>query len=264
MRHLDSSLLLLILLCVAAAVGSFVNSRLTEKHRSRDTIELVQLGITLLVTFTAIVLGLLTTSVKSGYDMAYAARGAYAGQLAQFERCLRDYGPETQKMREQLRSYVAAVIASTWPSEPRPKGVTYPDVAHLPRIGETPVLADLMDDIGRELYALEPTDTLHHNLMAACAGEYAELLRRRWAVIEGLRGSISSPFYWVLVFWLVILFASFGLRAPPNRMSAIVIALCALSVTVAVFVILDLDLPYGGLFGIPSTAMRNALADMMR
>ncbi|HLH51066.1 MAG TPA: hypothetical protein VKV96_17135, partial [Roseiarcus sp.] len=134
MRHFGSSLLLLVLLCAAAAVGSFVNSRLAEKHRSRDAIELVQLGITLLVTFTAIVLGLLTTSVKSGYDMAYAARGAYAGQLAQFERCLRDYGPETQQMREQLRSYVAAVIASTWPSEPPPKGVTYPDVAHLPRI----------------------------------------------------------------------------------------------------------------------------------
>jgi len=68
----------------------------------------------------------------------------------------------------------------------------------------------------------------------------------------------------VLVFWLVILFASFGLRAPPNRMSTTIIGLCALSVTVAVFVILDLDLPYGGLFGIPSDSMRNALADMMR
>ena len=264
MRHSGAALFLLILLCAAAAGGTFVNSRLSEKHRSPDVIELVQLGITLLVTFTAIVLGLLTTSVKGGYDMAYAARGAYAGQLAQFEHCLRDYGPETEHMREQLRSYVAAVIASTWPSEPPPKGVTYPNVAHLPRIGETPVLAALMDDVGRELYALEPADSFHRNLAAACAGEYAELLRRRWAVIEGLRGSISSPFYWVLVFWLVILFASFGLRAPPNRMSGIVIALCALSVAIAVFVILDLDLPYGGLFGLPSTAMRNALADMMR
>ena len=43
-----------------------------------------------------------------------------------------------------------------------------------------------------------------------------------------------------------------------------VMALCALSVTIAVFVILDLDEPYGGIFGVPSTAMRNALADMMR
>ena len=62
----------------------------------------------------------------------------------------------------------------------------------------------------------------------------------------------------------VILFACLGLTAPPDAMAIIVIALSAISITGAVFVILDLDLPYGGLFGIPSESMRNALADMMR
>jgi len=263
MRNFGSALFLFILLCASAAVGFVANSRLPEKHRSRDSVELVQLGIGLLVTFTAIVLGLLTTSVKSGYDAAYSARGAYAGQLAQLDRCLRDYGPETQKMREQLRSYAAAVIASTWPSEPPPTGITYPDITKMARTGESSVLATLMNDVGFELRSLQPTDELHRNLMSACADQYGELIRRRWTVIEGIHGSISTPFYWMLVFWLVILFASFGLRAPPNSMSVMVIALCAISVTIAVFVILDMDDPYGGLFGIPSTSMRNALADMM-
>jgi hypothetical protein len=263
MRNFGSSFFLLILLCASAAAGFFANSRLPEKHKSSDSIELVRLAITLLVTFTAIVLGLLTTSVKSGFDAAYSARGAYAGQLAQLDRCLRDYGPETQPMREQLRSYVAAVIASTWPSEPPPIGVAYPDTSHMPRTGESSVLAALMNDIGFEIHSLQPADTLHRNLMSACEEQYGELIRRRWTVIEGIHESISTPFYWVLVFWFVILFSSFGLRAPPNTMSIIVILLCALSVTVAVFVILDMDVPYGGLFGIPSTSMRNALVDMM-
>ena len=83
-------------------------------------------------------------------------------------------------------------------------------------------------------------------------------------MIEGARGSISTPFYWVLVLWLVILFASLGLSAPFDGLALIVVSLCAVSVTVAMYVILDLDLPYGGLFGIPSTSMRHALADMMR
>jgi hypothetical protein len=263
MRDFGASFFLLMLLCASAAAGFFVNSRLPEKHKSRDTIELVQLAITLLVTFVAIVLGLLTTSVKSGFDVAYSARGAYAGQLAQLDRCLRDYGPDTQQMREQLRSYSAAVIASTWPAESPPTGVTYPDTLNMPRTGESSVLAALMNDIGFEIHSLQPTDTLHRNLMSSCTEQYDELTRRRWTVIEGIHGSISKPFYWVLVFWLVILFGSFGLRAPPNAMSIIVIALCAISVTLAVFVILDMDVPYGGLFGIPSTSMRNALADMM-
>jgi hypothetical protein len=121
-----------------------------------------------------------------------------------------------------------------------------------------------MNDVGFELHSLQPPDDLHKNLMSACNEDYGELIRRRWAVIEGVRGSISTPFYWMLVFWLVILFGSFGLRAPPNTMSVIVIGLCAVSVSIAVFVILDMDDPYGGLFGIPSTSMRNALVDMTR
>jgi hypothetical protein len=46
--------------------------------------------------------------------------------------------------------------------------------------------------------------------------------------------------------------------------SGIIVALSALSIAVAVGVIADLDQPYGGLFSIPSTATRNALADMVR
>jgi hypothetical protein len=76
--------------------------------------------------------------------------------------------------------------------------------------------------------------------------------------------STTPPFYWVLVIWLSILFGSFGLTARPNALVAAITVLSALSITIAVFVILDMDEPYGGLFGVPSTAMRNALDDMMR
>jgi hypothetical protein len=264
MRDFWPSLFLFALLCASAAAGFLASSRLPERHRSRDTIELMQLTITLLVTFTAIVLGLMTTSVKTGYDAAYNARGAYAGQLAELDRCLHNYGPETEPLRAALRGYVAAVIASTWPSEPPPSGVGHPDTAHMPLTGESSTLAALINEVGFEILSLQPADALHRNLQSACAGQYAELLRLRSTVIEGVRRSITTPFYWVLAFWLAILFASFGLRAPPNGMSLIAIGLCAISVAVAAFVIRDLDVPYGGYFGIPSTAMRNALADMMR
>ncbi len=156
------------------------------------------------------------------------------------------------------------MIASTTPPAPPPAGVRYPDTAKMPLTGESSVLAEMMNDIGLKTRSLQPPDQLHRNLLDACTDQYRDVSRARWAVIEGVRGSISTPFYWVLVFWLVILFGSFGLRAPPNPMIVAIIGLCALSVTAAVFVILDLDQPYGGLYGIPSAAMRNALADMTR
>jgi hypothetical protein len=259
-----NSVILFAILCASSALGFFVHRRLPERHRSAQSMALVQLAITLLVTFTAIVLGLVTTSVKAGFDAAYNARGEDAAQLAQMDRCLRDYGPETAPIRAQLRSYAAAVIASTWPDEPPPVGVTYPNTSNMPLTGEDPVLANLMNEVGLETRSLQPKDSVHQNLMAACVQQYHDLVQARWKVIEGVRGSISAPFYWVLVFWLALLFGTFCLTAPPNPLVVTVIALCALSITVVVFVILDLDEPYGGLFSVPSTSMRNALADMLQ
>ena len=224
----------------------------------------MQLVVMLLVNFTAIVLGLLTTSVKGGFDAAYAARADDAAQIIQLDRCLRDYGPETDRIRAQLRGYVAAVIASTWPDEPRPTGVDYPDMKKAPRFGEAPSLAGVLGDVGVEIRSLTPATSLQKNVAAACEAQYRDVLNARWKAIAAERASISAPFYWVLVFWLAILFGSFGLTTRPNATIMALIALCALSITVAVFVILDLDQPYGGLFGISSATMRQAFADLMR
>src|SRR6185437_13838994 len=96
------SAMLFLILCASAGVGFFIHPRLPERHRSAQSLALLQLAIGLLVTFAAIVLGLLTTSVKSGFDDAYNARADDAGKLAALDRCLRDYGPETAPMRADL------------------------------------------------------------------------------------------------------------------------------------------------------------------
>ena len=264
MSSLFAPLLIFFVLSASAALGFIINGRLHERHRTPDSIDLVHLAIGLLVTFTAIVLGLLTSSVKTGFENAYQAGGLYAGELIQLDRCMRDYGPETAAARAQLRSYVAAVIASPWPDEAAPEGVAYTYTADMRGIGEDPTLGNVIDDIGLAVRGLEPTDTFHRAQASACANDYADVVKSRWAVIEGVHGSISAPFYWVLVVWLAIVFVSLGLRAPPNALNVIVIVMCAVSVSSAIFVIHDLDIPYGGLFGVPSDPMRHALVDMVR
>ena len=104
-------------------------------------------------------LGLLTTSVKDGFDKAYNARGEYAAELAQMDRCLATMGPRRRPIRAQLKSYAAAVIASTWPDEPPPKGVNIPTRADMPVTGETPVLCDIVNAIGLETRSLQPKDS---------------------------------------------------------------------------------------------------------
>ena len=101
-------------------------------------------------------------------------------------------------------------------------------------------------------------------MASACAEQYRDTLKARWKVVEEFGSSISAPFYWMLVFWLAILFGVFGLTTRSNALITTVFGLCALAIAIDVFVILDMDQPYGGLFGIPSTAMRDAFADMLR
>lgn len=252
------------ILCASAALGFALHLRLPERHRSADSMALVQLVVMLLVNFTAIVLGLLTTSVKNGFDAAYLARGEQAAEIIRLDDCLRDFGPETAPIRANMRSYVGAVIASTWPDEAPPADVAYPDTSKMALVGESPVLSDMLSGVRLAILSLQPKTELQKTVAAACNAQFSDMSRARWKVIEGARGSISQPFYWVLVFWMSILFASFGLTARPNALLVSVLGLCALSVTVAVFVILDLDQPYGGVFGIPSDSMRNALTDLSR
>ena len=70
------------------------------------------------------------------------------------------------------------------------------------------------------------------------------------------------PFLVVLVFWLTILFISFGLFAPPNATVIATLFVCALSVSGAIFLILELDQPFEGLIRISSAPLRNALAHL--
>ena len=255
---------LFLVLCAAAALGSYIRARLPDRHRSQETMALVQVTISLLVTFTSIVLALLTGAVTSGFDQASRNDGTFAGQLVQVDQCFRDYGSETDYMRQEFRSYVAAVIASTWPNEPPPKDISHPNVSKDPITGEGLSLTVLLDNIHTELRELLPKDTVQQRVLADCDAEFASFQKSRWDVIEESNSFISPPFYGVLTIWLVILFASFGLTARPNPITIIVVALTAFSISIAVGVIADLDQPYGGIFGIPSAATRNALADMLR
>jgi hypothetical protein len=137
-------------------------------------------------------------------------------------------------------------------------------VSQDPILGEGVSLTTLLNTIRTELRELSPKNAVQQRVLNDCDAEFSSFLKSRWDIVEESSNSISPPFYGVLAIWLVILFASFGLIARPNPVSGIIVALSALSIAVAVGVIADLNQPYGGLFSIPSTATRNALADMVR
>jgi hypothetical protein len=220
--------------------------------------------MTMLVTFAALVLGLLTSSVKGSFDGVDNDLRSFAIQLIQLDRSLRQYGPEAGPARVVLRSYTAAAIASTWTAEPRPPGDYYPRQVSPTTADsiESPVLGKMLAEMEADLRRLEPQDPMQRRLALTILNQYELLMRMRWKLTEEAHSSISMPFSIVLSFWLVIIFASFGLSAPRNILAYITIFLGALSIASVVFVILDLDTPFSGLFMVASQSMRDALAQL--
>ena len=83
----------------------------------------------------------------------------------------RPRGPDATRAR--LRSYVAAVIASTWPDEAPPPGATYPDTSKMRQVGEDPTLSEIMNQVGLDVRALKPADVFHQDPALRLLGDYA-------------------------------------------------------------------------------------------
>jgi hypothetical protein len=258
---------LLLLLLVSSALGVIARPFLSERHRSAETTDLMRLVVTMLMTFAALVLGLLTSSVKAAFDGVNNDLRAFAVNIIQLDRSLRQYGTEADPARALLRSYTAAAIASTWTSEAKPPGDYYPrHIAPPPSADsiESTSLGDMLMRIEIELRQLPAQDPRNRRLLTVILNQFERLTQLRWRLIEEARSSISMPFYIVMTFWLVIVFTSFGLSAPRNSLSYVTIPRGALSIASVIYVILDLDTPFTGLFMVSSQPMRDALAELSR
>jgi hypothetical protein len=84
-------------------------------------------------------------------------------------------------------------------------------------------------------------------------------LELRWRLIETAQSTVSWPLLFLMTSWLVMIFAVFGLSSPRNRVIYATIFLCALSVSSAVFLILELDSPLTGWIIVSSEPLRDAL-----
>ena len=267
MTELAHAALLLLILLGGSALGMAIRPLLSERYRSRETTDLIQLVMTMLVTFAALVLGLLTSSVKASFDTVENDLRSVSIQLIQLDRSLRQYGSDAAPARALLRSYTAARIASTWTEEPTPPGDYYPKPPPPPSASasiDSRTFGDMLTQVETDIRGLDPQDPIHRRLLQTCINQFELLMHARWKLIEEAHSSISEPFYIVLSFWLVIIFASFGLSGPNNILSYITIILGALSIASVMFVILDLDTPFSGVFAVSSQPLREALSQLNR
>lgn len=232
-----------------ALLRSFLRTVLPEHHLTADSKDVVKLGMGLIATMAALVLGLLIASAKGSYDTQRNALTQVSANIVLLDRVLAHYGAETQEARAMLHRAVFRVIDQLWPERNS-------------RAAELDPTADGGEALNEELQALSPQNEAQRSLQAKALGITMDTAQTRWLMFEQEGSSIPALFLLMLVFWLTIIFISFGLFAPPNATVSGTLFLCALSVSGAIFLILELDGPFDGLIQISGMSMHEALAHL--
>jgi hypothetical protein len=232
-----------------ALLGIAVRAALPPAHLSKESQDVVRLGMGLVATMTALLLGLVTAAAKGSFDSQdVAVRNAASGLLT-LDRLLARYGPETRPTRDLLKRTIASRV----------------DMSHIASgIAENLDQADVpaAEQIENQILRLSPQTDEQRWFKSEALKITEEVLRTRWRLLGSASGSVSRMFLVVVIFWLSMTFGSFGLSAPRNATVMTVFFIAAFSVAAAVFLILELDGPFEGLVRISTAPLEHALANL--
>jgi hypothetical protein len=238
----------IVFVCVfgGALLGVFLHSALPEHHLSTDTKDVVKLAIALVATMSALLLSLLIATAKSAYDTRSNELTQMSADIMVLDRLLAHYGPETKEVRGLLRSSIAAGLERFRPAD-------HGGPASLEPTGSFEIIYD-------KIAELSPQSEPQRSLQGQALSMASNLGRTRLLLFANAGSSIPYPFLLVLVFWLTIIFASFGLFAPRNGTVVAAFLVTTLSVSGAIFLILELDRSFEGILQVSSAPLRAALA----
>jgi hypothetical protein len=229
-------------------LGIGLQRLLPGHHLSKETQDVVKLSAGTIATLTALVLGLLVSSAKSAFDSMNTGAVQSGAKIILLDRTLARYGPEAKPAREQLKRSVAAGVEAVWPAEKT--GV--PALTAFER-------ANGMELVQDKLRELSPQSDAQRQLLAQAQQMVGDLTQTRWLLLEEAQTQLPISLLIILVFWLTLLFVSFGLFAPANTTAITVLGVGACAVSAAIFLVLELNRPLDGIIKISSAPLLNAL-----
>lgn len=230
---------------LGALAGMAVRARLPESHLDKRTEDAVRIAMGTLATLTALVIGLLVASARSSFDTRASELTQMAGDVILLDRQLVHYGPDAGEVRHFLRRYAVHLSRLSWPDE-------------FGRSDEADGWV-LLEGAQDRLRALDPPDDAHRWLRNRALEISSIVSRTRWLMDVQRSGSVPLPFLGILVLWLTVLFASFGLFAPRNGTVIAAMFTCSVSIAASIFLILEMDKPFTGMIRLPSAPMHEAL-----
>jgi len=235
----------------AALIGMAVRRAVPEDHVGSDAKEIVRLATGLVATMAALVLGMLVSSAKSSYDARKNEVAEMSSEVLAIDRLLAKYGPETGEIRAEFRQVVEIGIERIWPSQASRQSQLRPGESGEMLVDKVELLAPKND---KQAAAKAQIVTM---VMSLRQTQYLMFLKTE-------QNAVPLPLLLVLVWWLAAIFVSFGLFAPPNPTVVVALAVGAMAVSSAIFLILEMYTPFRGVLRISPTPILDTLSQMGR
>ncbi|MBY5659844.1 DUF4239 domain-containing protein [Rhizobium leguminosarum] len=240
--------LVFVFLSMATSIGLVVRGRLPDHHLNAESKDVIRLATAVVGTLSALTLGLLIASAKSSYDNAEVEMRTAAARVLLLDRVMAQYGPETDKARQLMRELIERRLSRGWTAE------TTDETA-----GNAPGEYQDIEAVQAVLRSLAPRGSVQHALQARAVEVSGMMAEAHWLLVESGEEGLPWAFVTVLVCWLSLLFATFGLQAPANLTVLSILLVCALSVAGAIFLVSDMANPYVGLIRVSDAPLQFAI-----
>ena len=238
-----------LLILGSGSAGLMVQKRLVEEHKSPESRGVVGQVSGLVSLLLALVLGTLVGVSFSFFSNQKTELETFSAQVLRLDQALAQYGPETKPARDKLKEAIVTGYETFW-------GGGKPDHDAL-TVGWPLRDSQRMTDY---LASLQPKTDVQKQALAT-ANLYASMVEQT-RLMTSLQVA-SHPVSWylvvILVFWTVALFFAIGLYAAPNALVLTALTFGALSIAFAIFLILELGMPYTGVFRVSPAALAEAI-----
>jgi hypothetical protein len=230
-------------------LGGLLRDALPKHHLNKDTQDVVRLGVGLIATMAALVVGLLIAAAKNSFDTQSGQVRQIMADVVLLDNLLAQYGPEAAPLRAEIRAAIPLFADRLWSEKASDATAPY-----------EPSLA--VEKVYVQIQSLAPQNDLQRSLQARAIEASTDIARARLLLFTETGNSIPLPFLGVLALWLIIIFASFSLFSGLNGTAFISLSLFALSSSCAIYLILELGRPFTGLMMISSAPLRGALGPL--
>ena len=230
------------------ALGSTLRLVLPDDHTQADSKDILMTSAGMMATLIALIIGLLVTSAKSTYDVTTLSITQTSAKIITLDYYLSRYGPEAKEVRKILPQAIASGIDRIWPNKSKHGA----DLAKMESETEMAVIYN-------KIRELSPKNDSQKYFQTQALQLIDDIMQSRWMLIEQSQTKLPRVFLVVLTFWLTVLFAQFGLLAPRNRTAISALLICALSMSGAIFLILELNQPLEGTIKVSSAPLHKAL-----